>query len=85
MESFKTFTKAAERNSEEFEDVILDLPTKDKQSHGGEPDLVTELLKDRISALEKQLIDNDVSVLQDRAMSYTAKKKTPAKQSYSDR
>ena len=60
MENFKTFTQAVERKFENFENVILDLSTKDKQSHGGEPDLVTELLKNIISALEKQLIDKDV-------------------------
>ena len=59
MESFKTFPQAVEKKFEKLENVILDLPTKDKQSHGGEPDLVTELLKNRILALEKQLIDKN--------------------------
>ena len=33
-----------------------------KTSHGGEPDLVIELLKNKISALEKQLIDKDAII-----------------------
>ena len=57
MESFKTFMQAVERKFEELKKVILDLSTKDKQSNAGESDLVTELLKNRISALEKQLTD----------------------------
>ena len=54
MESFKLFTRAVERK---FEKLILDLPTKDKQSN-----LVIELLKIRISALEKQLIEKDAII-----------------------
>ena len=52
MEYFKTFTQAVERKFEELEKIILNLSTKDKQSHAGEPDLVIELLNNRISALE---------------------------------
>ena len=61
IESLKTFPQAVEKKFEKLENVILDLPTKDKQSHGdgGEPDLVTELLKNRMLALEKQLIDKN--------------------------
>ena len=44
IESFKTFMQAVERKFEEIEKVILDL-SKDKQGHGGEPDLVMKLLK----------------------------------------
>ena len=62
MESFKTFTQAVERKFEQLEKVILDLSTKDKQSHRKERDLVTELLKNRISALEKHLIDKDAII-----------------------
>ena len=59
MESFKIFTQAVERKFEELENVILDLSTIDKQSHGGEHYLFIELLKNRTSALEKQFIDKD--------------------------
>ena len=52
MECFKTFTQAVERKFEELEKIILKMSTKDKQSHGREPDLVIELLNNRISALE---------------------------------
>lgn len=53
MESVKTFTQAVERKFEEPEKGIWDLPTTDKQSHGGEPSLVIELLQNGISALQK--------------------------------
>ena len=45
MECFKTFTQAVERKFKELEKIILNLSTKDKQSHGGETNLVIELLK----------------------------------------
>ena len=57
MESFKTFAETINRKFEELENVILDLSTKDRQSYARESNLVIELLKNRISALEKQLID----------------------------
>ena len=38
------------------------MSTKDKQSHRGEPDLVIEMLKNRISSLEKQMIHKDAII-----------------------
>ena len=67
MESFGTFTQSVERK---FEELTLDMSTKDKQSHRGEPDLFTELLKNRTSVLEKQLIDKDaiISILPQKSI-----------------
>ena len=39
MEIFKTFTQAVKRKFEPLENLILNLSTKDKQSHGREPNL----------------------------------------------
>lgn len=46
------------------------MSTKDQQSHRGEPDLFTELLKNRTSVLEKQLIDKDaiISILPQKSI-----------------
>ena len=55
-------TQAVERKFQELENVILDLSTKDRQSHGGESDVVIELLKNRILALEVHLIDEDAII-----------------------
>ena len=62
MESFETFTQSVERKFEELEEITLGMSTKDKQSPRGEPDLFTELLKNRTSVLEKQLIDKDTII-----------------------
>ena len=58
MKSFKTFTQTVERKFEELKNVILDLPTKDKQSHEGEPDLVIELLKKQNICIDCQRSDH---------------------------
>ena len=58
LEKFQNFYAISRKEFEEYENVYLDLSTKDKQSQvGGEIHLAIELLKNRILALERQLID----------------------------
>lgn len=66
MKSFKTFIQTVERKFEELKNVILDLPTKDKQSHEGEPDLVIELLKKQNICIDCQRSDHELCTKEKR-------------------
>ena len=61
MKSFKTFTKTVERKFEELKNVILDLLTKEKQSHEGEPNLAIELLKKQNICIDCKGSDHNLS------------------------
>ena len=70
METMKNFTKSVEKKFEEIENFIASLsvnnhsvstPAKKKESEREYP-LVAELLKSRVSTLEKQLAEKDAII-----------------------
>ena len=64
MEEIKRFTKSTERKFEEFEMALKNISEKDNANYNNNENspLLLEILKNRISNLEKELIEKDAII-----------------------
>ena len=63
IETMRTFTKSFKREFEEIENFITNLSVNNNgiSTQENQNPLVVELLKNRVSALEKQLVEKNVN------------------------
>ena len=62
LETIKGFTKSVERKFEELERAIIGLSEPKVSNYNESSSLTVELLKNRVSTLEKLLIEKDAIV-----------------------